>query len=39
MDLTNLLPWAIFGVITFGVWALINVFSSRSSRAIERASR
>jgi tight adherence protein C len=36
MDLTNLLPWAIFGVITFGVWALINVFSSRSSRAIER---
>ncbi len=36
MDLTNLVPWAIFGVITFGVWALINVFSSRSSRAMER---
>jgi tight adherence protein C len=36
MDLTNLLPWAIFGVITFGVWALINVFSARSSRATER---
>src|ERR1700729_1883648 len=36
MDLTNLLPWAIFGVITFGVWAAINIFSSRSSRAIER---
>jgi tight adherence protein C len=36
MDLANLLPWAIFGVITFGIWALFNVFASRSSRAIER---
>jgi len=36
MDLTNLLPWAVFGVITFGIWALINLFSSRSSRATER---
>jgi tight adherence protein C len=36
MNLENLLPWAIFGVITFGVWALINVFASRSTRAMER---
>jgi tight adherence protein C len=36
MDFANILPWAIFGVITFGVWTLINVFSSRSSRATER---
>jgi tight adherence protein C len=36
MDLTNILPWAVFGVFTFGVWALINLFSSRSTRAIER---
>jgi tight adherence protein C len=36
MDFANILPWAIFGVITFGVWALINVFTSRSTRAIER---
>ncbi len=36
MDLANLLPWAIFGVTTFGIWTLINVFSSRSSRAMER---
>ncbi|HEV8071012.1 MAG TPA: type II secretion system F family protein [Planctomycetaceae bacterium] len=36
MDLTNLLPWAVFGVITFGIWALINLFTSRSSRATER---
>ena len=34
--LHKLLPWAIFGVISFGVWALINAFSSRSSRALER---
>jgi tight adherence protein C len=36
MDLANLLPWAVFGVITFGIWALFNLFSSRSSRATER---
>jgi tight adherence protein C len=36
MELTTILPWAIFGVITFGAWALINVFNSRSSRATER---
>jgi tight adherence protein C len=36
MDLAQILPWAIFGVITFGAWALINLFLSRSSRAVER---
>jgi tight adherence protein C len=36
MNLTNLLPWAVFGAFTIGVWALINLFSSRSSRATER---
>src|SRR3972149_6701780 len=36
MDPVQFLPWAIFGGITFGAWALINYFSSRSSRASER---
>ena len=36
MDFSQLLPWAIFGGITFGAWALINYLSSRSSRASER---
>jgi tight adherence protein C len=36
MNLTSLLPWAVFGAFTIGVWALINLFSSRSSRATER---
>src|SRR4051794_27765033 len=36
MDLTSILPWAIFGLITFGAWTLINLLSSRSSRAVER---
>ena len=36
MDLAQILPWAIFGLISFGAWALINAFSSRSSRALER---
>jgi tight adherence protein C len=36
MDFAHILPWAIFGLISFGAWALINVFSSRSSRAMER---
>jgi tight adherence protein C len=36
MDFTQILPWAIFGLISFGAWALINAFSSRSSRALER---
>jgi tight adherence protein C len=36
MDFAQLLPWAIFGLISFGAWALINSVSSRSSRALER---
>jgi tight adherence protein C len=36
MDLAQILPWAIFGVISFGAWAAINAFSNRSSRALER---
>jgi tight adherence protein C len=36
MDFAQILPWAIFGLISFGAWALINAASSRSSRALER---
>jgi len=36
MDPVQFLPWAIFGGITFGIWAVVNYFSSRSSRAAER---
>jgi tight adherence protein C len=36
MDFAHILPWAIFGLITFGAWSLINVFMNRSSRALER---
>jgi tight adherence protein C len=36
MDFAHVLPWAIFGLISFGAWALINTFTSRSSRALER---
>ncbi len=36
MDFAHILPWAIFGLISFGAWTLINVFSSGSSRAMER---
>jgi tight adherence protein C len=36
MDFAHILPWAIFGLISFGAWALINAFGSRSSRAMER---
>ena len=36
MDFAQILPWAIFGVISFGAWAAINAFSNRSSRALER---
>jgi tight adherence protein C len=36
MDFAQILPWAIFGVISFGAWAAIQAFSSRSSRALER---
>ncbi len=36
MELSQILPWAIFGVITFGVLALINMLSNRKSRTLER---
>ena len=36
MDFAHILPWAIFGLITFGGWALLNTFTNRSSRAMER---
>jgi tight adherence protein C len=36
MDFAQILPWAIFGLITFGAWSLINAFNSRSTRALER---
>lgn len=36
MDFAQILPWAIFGVISFGAWAAIQAFSNRSSRALER---
>jgi len=36
MEPAQFLPWAIFGGITFGAWALISYLSSRSSRAAER---
>src|SRR5262245_39375850 len=31
MDLEQLLPYAIFGVITFGAWAIFNAFAKSSS--------
>ncbi len=36
MDMTTLLPLAIFLGITLGAWALISLFSDTSSRATER---
>ncbi|MGE3314931.1 MAG: type II secretion system F family protein [Planctomycetaceae bacterium] len=36
MDPVQLLPWAIFGGITCGAWALITYFSGQRSRAAER---
>lgn len=36
MDPVQFLPWAIFGGITCGAWALITYFSGRRSRASER---
>ena len=36
MDYTTILPWAVFGGITFGVWALIALLSDKGSRATER---
>jgi tight adherence protein C len=36
MDLTLLIPFAVFGVITSAVWAVVNLLSSRESRAADR---
>ncbi len=36
MELTTLMPWAIFGAITTGIWAVMNAFSKEDSRATER---
>ena len=36
MDVVQILPWAIFGLITCIVLGLMNVVSSRQSRAMER---
>ena len=36
MELTAIMPWAIFGAITAGAWAVMSVFSKEESRATER---
>lgn len=36
MSLVTILPWALFGGITFAVWALMDYFAGRDSRASER---
>ncbi|MFO1045346.1 MAG: type II secretion system F family protein [Planctomycetaceae bacterium] len=36
MELTSILPWAIFAVCTIGVWAIITAFSKEENRATER---
>jgi tight adherence protein C len=36
MDLTAILPWAIFGAITIGAWALMSLFGDKGTRATER---
>lgn len=36
MDMSNLLPFACFGAIAFGVWALISYMNGKHSRATER---
>ncbi|NOX54645.1 MAG: type II secretion system F family protein [Planctomycetes bacterium] len=36
MDLTPLVPWAIFFAITFFVWAMLSLMTSKSSRAAQR---
>ena len=36
MDLTSLLPYASFGVISFTAWAIISFFNGKQSRATER---
>ena len=36
MELSTILPWAIFAVCTIGVWAVITAFSKEENRATER---
>ncbi|MFP6766186.1 MAG: type II secretion system F family protein [Planctomycetaceae bacterium] len=36
MDYQTILPWAIFGLITVMLWALFQMFSSSTNRAVER---
>lgn len=36
MSMTTLLPLAIFGAITFGVWAILSMFTGGESRAATR---
>jgi len=36
MEITTILPWAIFAICTLGVWALISAFSKDDNRATER---
>lgn len=36
MDIAQLLPFAAFGLFAFGAWALISMFSEKSTRATER---
>lgn len=36
MDIVTLLPWAIFGAITIGVWAVMSMFSEKDTRASDR---
>ncbi|QDU40293.1 Bacterial type II secretion system protein F domain protein [Maioricimonas rarisocia] len=36
MEYTQLIPLAVFGAITLGIWALLTAFTSKDSRASER---
>lgn len=36
MELTAIMPWAIFGAITVGAWAVMGAFAKVESRATER---
>lgn len=36
MELSTVLPWAIFGAFTLGVWALMTAFSKEENRVTER---
>ncbi len=36
MDLTTILPWALFAAISIGVWAILSLFGDKGTRATER---